>query len=472
MATDYKDMAESIVAALGGTVNIKSVTHCATRLRFGLRVQNAANKKTLEAIPGVLGTQVAAGTYQVLIGTNVADVYDTLIATTGVSAGGEVDADVEDAKSEKMGLFTRFTRMMSDVFAPYIPVLAVGGIVGGIVSLLAKFGLMDTAGVTYQAFYGIFYSLIYFFPILLAFTAAKHFNCNPYVAVVVGASLMYPGLSDLLQTGSVVSMFGINFTAFNMASSFIPILLAIFVMSFIEKWLKKVLPQVLQFILVPLVCLAVMVPLTVIVIGPIGGWIANGIKWAYTYLFKITLVGDLLFGALFIFVILLGLHWAVTPIMLGILAAQGYEYGLAAGGMGNYAVLGVCLAILVLSKNAEQRTVAGSAAFVNALSGITEPGLYGIILKDKRYFISLIAGGAAGGLVCGLFNVAIVQFAFSGILSFGAYLSAINFAWYCVAIAATIVVSFGVTVLVDKSLRTRVRRTVEPAPEQVAVAAA
>lgn len=455
MPKNYDAMVVSIVEALGGKRNIKSVTHCATRLRFNLQSNGIVDKKSLEAINGVLGTQVAAGTYQVLIGTNVAEVYDTLIEKTNVSGAGEVDAEEEDAKPEKVKLIDRFTRMMSTVFSPYIPIFATAGIVGGIIALLAKMGVVSPNGITYQAFYAISYSLIYFFPILLAFTAAKHFKCNQYVAAVLGASLMYPDLSKMLVTGKAVYMFHIKFTAFSFASSFIPILLAVFCMSYFEKWLKKVLPQVVQFILVPLLCLGIFVPITIMVFGPIGGLLANGITVAYNALFHFRVLADVVFGAFFIIVILLGLHWAVTPIMLSILAQQGYEYGLAAGGMGNYALFGVCLAVLIFSKNKEQKATAGSAAFVNILSGITEPGLYGIVLKNKKYLLSLIVGGAAGGLILGIFNVAATKFAFSGILAFGAWLSTPHLVWYCVAIAVSIAVGFVMTVILDKSMKNK-----------------
>lgn len=450
MAADYEKLATSIVEAIGGKSNVKSVTHCATRLRFALKVNGLVDKKTLEAIPGVLGTQVAAGTYQVLIGTTVPEVYDTLIEKAGVTGGGEVDAAEEDAKPEKVGLLDHFTRMMSAIFSPYIPIFATAGVVGGIIALLARIGVMSSTSVTYQAFYAISYSLIYFFPILLAFTAAKHFKCNQYVAAVLGASLMYPGIADLLKTGNMISMFHIEFTAFNFASSFIPILLAVYCMSYVEKFLKKILPQIVQFILVPLISLAVLVPLSIMIIGPIGGLLANVITFIYNTLFHFRVLSCVIFGAFFIIIILLGLHWAVTPIMLGILAKQGYEYGLAVGGMGNYALLGVCLAVLLISRDKEQKATAGSAAFVNALSGITEPGLYGIVLKNKKHVLSLVIGGAFGGLVCGIFDVAATKFAFSGILAFGAWLSTPHLLWYCVAIAVSIIVGFILTIILEK----------------------
>lgn len=446
----YEELTKSIVEALGGKSNIKGVSHCATRLRFTLVEKNLADKDALEAIPGVLGTQIAAGTYHVLIGTHVGDVYQTLIENTNIRGGGDVDEEAGDSKLEKVNLFDRFTRMMSAVYAPYIPILATGGIAGGVVSLFEKLGVVSAESLTYQTFYAIFYSLIFFFPILLAFTAAKHFKCNQYVSAVIGASLLYPGVSNLLATGADVSLLGIQFTAFNFASSFIPIILAVFCMSYVEKWLKNVLPQVIQFIVVPLICLVVFVPLTIMVFGPIGGLIANSISFAYTALIGVPFVFHVLMGAFFIIIIMFGLHWAVMPIMFGLLAEQGFEYGLASGGLGNYAVLGVCLAALVLSKNKDAKATAGSAAFVCALCGITEPGLYGIILKDKKYLLSLILGGAAGGLVCAIFDVYVINFAFAGILSFSAYLTTPHLAGYITAIFTSIIVAFVLTFLFEK----------------------
>jgi PTS system beta-glucosides-specific IIC component len=222
-------------------------------------------------------------------------------------------------------------------------------------------------------------------------------------------------------------------------------------MSYFEHWLKKFTPQSLQFIIVPALCLIIFVPLTIMVFGPIGGLIASGIETAYSALMGNLVIMDILLGGFFSIIILLGLHWAVTPIMLAILASQGYEYGLAAGGMGNYAALGICLAVAIFAKGAQDKTTASSAAFTNALCGITEPGLYGIILRDKRLIATMVISGACGGLILGLGQVAATNFAYSGILSFGAWLGAKNFPMYCVGIVVSLVVSFGVTTALLKS---------------------
>ena len=409
---DYTKLVQEIIAGVGGADNITDCIHCATRLRFTLKDASKFNQEELKAIQGVLGTLVGSGYYQVLIGTHVGEVYAQLMEIAEMKEGrlknAKIVAEVKkDEKSEKKtGLLDRFSKMMSDVYAPYIPILATGGIASGLIGLLSNMGIVDSSGLTYQTFYSIFYSLIYFFPILLAFTAGKHFKCNPYVAVTLGAAIMYPGVADLLVTGEKASLLGINFTAYNFSGSFIPILLSVFCMSYFEKWLKKVLPQMTQFILVPFLCLVIF---------------------------------------------LFGMHWAVTPILLGVMAEQGFEPALAAGGMGNYAALGICLAVAVFAKNTGDKTTAGSAAFTNALCGITEPGLYGIILRSKWLLGVMVVSGATAGLILGIGGVAATNFSFSGILAFSGWFGCVNFPMYCVGIIVAIVLGFGFTAFLVKS---------------------
>ena len=191
--------------------------------------------------------------------------------------------------------------------------------------------------------------------------------------------------------------------------------------------------------------------MTILVFGPIGGLVANAITAVYNLIGANTILVDIVFGGLFSLVILLGMHWAVIPIQLGIMAEQGFETSLAAGGMGNYAVMGVCLAVAVFAKNAGDRTTAGSAAFTDVLCGITEPGLYGIILRSKWLLGTMIVSGAAAGLVLGIGGVAATNFSFTGLLAFSGWLGCVNFPMYCVGIAVSVGLSFVLTAVLIKS---------------------
>lgn len=418
---DYSELIQSVIAGVGGAENIENCIHCATRLRFTLKDGTKFDQKALKETQGVLGALVSSGYYQVLIGPQVNDVYAQLMETPELkNIAKETKQDAGNESEKKEGLLDRFSKMMSDVYAPYIPILATGGIASGLIGLLA-------------------------------FTAGKHFKCNPYVAVTLGASIMYPGVADLLVTGEKASLLGIKFTAYNFSGSFIPILLAVFCMSYFEKWLKKILPQVTQFILVPFLCLIVFVPLSILVFGPAGGFIANGINAVYGVISANRILVGIVFGGLFSLVILLGMHWAVTPILLGVMAEQGFEPALAAGGLGGYAALGICLAVAVFAKNSGDKATAGSAAFTNALCGITEPGLYGIILRSKWLLGTMVFSGAAAGLVFGIGGVAATNFAFTGILAFSGWLGCVNFPMYCVGIVVAIALGFGITAFLLKS---------------------
>lgn len=449
---DYSTLIQEIISGVGGADNIENCIHCATRLRFTLSDGSKFDEATLKNVKGVLGTLVNSGYYQVLIGTNVGDVYNQLMEVPELKKKGlKATEEVSEDSKEKIGLLDRFSRLMSDVYAPYIPILATGGIASGVIGVLANMGVVDSAGLTYQTFYAIFYALIHFFPILLAFTAAKHFKCNQYVAVTLGAAIMYPGVADLLVTGESASLLGIHFTAYNFSGSFVPILLALFFMSYFEKALKKYLPEMTQFILVPLLCLVVFVPLTILVFGPIGGLIANGITYVYNLICASKILVGIVFGAFFSLVILIGMHWAITPILLAVMAEQGFEPALAAGGMGNYAALGVCLAVAVFAKNSGDKATAGSAAFTNALCGITEPGLYGVILRNKWLIGTMVLSGAVGGLILGIGGVAATNFAFSGILAFSGWFGCVNFPMYCLGVVVSIIVGFVITAFLLKS---------------------
>lgn len=484
---DYKAVATRVLADVGGRQNIESVVHCATRLRFVLKDDTEVDKEAISADPDLLGFVNAQGQSQIVVGMEVPGVYDELQQLVGVDDTGRVvpssatsqpsdeeshepeAAEPEAAKAataepasakpatatKKQSWFNRLLATISAIFTPYIPVLASAGIFKGLIAILVQFSVLSTKSDTYALFNGIGNALIYFFPILLAFTAAKQFKANPYIGATIGAALLEPNIFQITTTGRTMDLFGIHIVAQNFSSTVIPILLAIWVFAQLQHWLERVLPKNTQLILVPFLSCLIVVPLTLMVFGPIGFALANGVVWVYKFLLSVNMVlFQTVFGACFIFVIMFGAHWVLLPMQLQVLASQGKEFSLASGGMGNYALLGVLLAVLILSKDKTEREMAGSAAFVNALSGITEPGIYGVMIKDKRYILSVLLGGAAGGLVQGLTGTYITAFAFSGILGAPAFLSSPKAVTYFISVGVSIVAGFLISmVLMGRSLR-------------------
>jgi PTS system beta-glucosides-specific IIC component len=454
---DYKKVAGEILSALGGWQNIKSLNHCATRLRISLADQSKLNISKLESNKNILGVINNNTEIQLIIGTEVQHVYNEIMKISKEPIDTSItnsDSSTKQ-KANNGGLLDRFLAIITAIFTPYIPVLATSGIVLGLIAIATNSGWLSEKSPTYITFAAMGKALIYFFPILLAFTAANRFGANPFIGATIGAALLYPDLNKILVSGAKLDFLGISYTAMNFANTVIPILISMWVLSHLEKFLKKSLPKILQFMLVPLISILVMVPLTLIVFGPIGNLLASGIGRAYEFLLKGNIIiFSLLFGAFFIFVIMFGLHWIVLPLQLQILADKGLEYSLAAGGMGNYALLGVTLAVLLFHQDKELKGIAGSAAFVNLISGITEPGLYGVCVRNKHYFLSVILGGAAGGLICGLFKVYVKAFAFTGIIGLPAFAAATEvFPYYLISVLASIGVAFSTTIILMKKSR-------------------
>ncbi|GBK62723.1 PTS beta-glucoside IIBCA components [Paenibacillus macerans] len=455
-----KEAATSIIKLVGGKSNISSLVHCATRLRFELHDTSLAERDALKALPAVLGVVDSQGQTMVIIGPLVNEMYSEIMRQLENAPDGQTpdsgpakpgDNAVAGAKAPKKSWFDKLLATISAIFTPYIPILATSGIIKGLIDILAQSGILPNTSNTYLILAGAGNALIYFFPILLAFTAAQKFGASPYIGAVIGAALMEPNITGITTTGNVIDFLGIHFTAMNFSSTVIPIILAIWAYSYLDKLLKRFLPKALQFIFVPFLSLLIMVPLTLMVFGPVGGFLANLVADGYEFFLNSNvIIFNAIFGALFIYVIMLGIHWVVLPLQLSYLAEHGMEYSLGSGGMGNYAVLGVCLAVMIISKNKEDRAMASSSAFVNFLSGVTEPGIYGVVMKNKKYFISLTLGGLAGGIVCGVTKTYITNFAFSGLLGLPAFLSSPTAVTYFIAVGVSLSVSFFTTILLSK----------------------
>lgn len=400
MARDYEALARTIVELVGGEDNVKSVTHCITRLRFTLNDEKKAQTEKLNQTEGVISVLVAAGQYQIVIGNHVTDVYDALPKVSNIQLGGEVEDEAGGS------IVNRAIQLISGIFMPMLPAMSAAGLLKAFVIMANSFGWLAAESTTYQLLYAIGDGVFYFMPVFLARTAAKKFKCNDWTAMAIAVALCYPTLSTLFSAGDPVDLFGIPVTLISYTSSVIPIIFAVYAQSWIEKGLNKVVPDILKGLIVPVVTLVVATALTLYIIGPvtdfIGGLIANGLV---SLLEVAPLPAGFLIGLLWPCLIIFGMHWAFIPIIQMNIGMLGYDVILPITVGTNFAMGFAALAIFLKTKNTELKELAGAAAISALLAGITEPAIYGAVLKYKRPFVIAIVSCGICGAIAATFGL-------------------------------------------------------------------
>lgn len=413
MAKNYDALAKTIIKDVGGKDNVISVVHCTTRLRFKLKDEKKANDDALKDTDGVVTVVKAGGQYQVVIGNEVADVYEAVLKEGGFSGGGQVaDDDLDDSN---MSLMDKAIDLISGIFTPILGPMAAAGMIKGLTAMCASFGWLAKTSGTYEVLYAIGDGFFYFLPLILAITSAKKFKVDRFTAITIGAAMCYPAMvamnsskkvlfdlfnGTLLHSQVHATFLGIPIISMNYTSTVIPIILAVWFASVVEKWCKEWIPTVVKTFLVPFVTLLIVVPLTFLIIGPLATWIGNALAaiTSAVYNFSPVLAGILLGGFWQVFVIF-GVHWGFVAVMMSNIAALGYDpiLGLSLGA--SFAQIGVVLAILLQTKDQKLKGIA-LPAFLSGIFGVTEPAIYGVTLPRKKPFIlSCIAAGVGGGLI-------------------------------------------------------------------------
>lgn len=413
MAKNYDALAKTIIKDVGGKDNVISVVHCTTRLRFKLKDEKKANDDALKDTDGVVTVVKAGGQYQVVIGNEVADVYEAVLKEGGFSGGGQVaDDDLDDSN---MSLMDKAIDLISGIFTPILGPMAAAGMIKGLTAMCASFGWLAKTSGTYEVLYAIGDGFFYFLPLILAITSAKKFKVDRFTAITIGAAMCYPAMVAMNSSKKVLfdlfngtflhsqvhaTFLGIPIISMNYTSTVIPIILAVWFASVVEKWCKKWIPTVVKTFLVPFVTLLIVVPLTFLIIGPLATWIGNALAaiTSAVYNFSPVLAGILLGGFWQVFVIF-GVHWGFVAVMMSNIAALGYDpiLGLSLGA--SFAQIGVVLAILLQTKDQKLKGIA-LPAFLSGIFGVTEPAIYGVTLPRKKPFVlSGIAAGIGGGLI-------------------------------------------------------------------------
>jgi len=426
MSMDYKAAAKEILKEVGGAENIGNMTHCATRLRLNLIDRDKADDEKVGAIPGVLNVVYQAGQYQILIGTEVPKLYAEFEKAVAQERG---DAQAEPTEAQKNvakgSIISQIFSAISGIFAPLLPALAGSGILRGLLILAVQIGFISDKSGTYTILYAASMSVFYFLPVLLAFTSAKRFGASPYLSALIGAALLYPDFINLMGktgNGAMTSFFGLPTVLMSYNSTVVPIILSIWAYSYLYKWLDKHIAENLKLVILPLISLLVMVPLTIIVIGPLGVYSGEGIAAVVNWLIgkSSILAGAVVGGGWSIFVSM-GIHWAINPIMINNIANNGFDYIVPWTFACNFAVIGTTLGVWLKARNSKLRSFALTGAVTIALSAIIEPTLFGLLVKNRKLWLAQIIGGFVGGAYLGLTKVVTNSFVFGSVTTFPAF---------------------------------------------------
>lgn len=411
-----KQLAEEILQKVGGKENINSYSHCCTRLRFDLKDTTKVDKATLENTKGVLQVMEVAGQTQVVIGPQVQYVFNeltTLFPQENLSDSSD--------NQKKKGIFGATLEIISSFFTPLLNVLIGAGILKGLLSIFTAAGILTADSGTYQILNAAADSLYYFLPILLAITCSKRLKTNMFVSVTIAGALLYPNLTALYDAGTVITFLGlpVHLTAFK--SSVFPIVFAIILLSYLEKLLAKLLPDSIRSNIAPFFSLLIIVPVTIIVFGPLGSMLSNTIANFYMSLYKFnpTVAGGFI-GAIAQVLVIFGIHWGLFPIIFSNIEKFGFDTILAVFGPSIISQAGAAFGVWLKTKDKRLKQIASPAAIIGFF-GISEPAIYGITLKYRRTFACAIIGGGIGGAMAGSCGARAMAVAIASVPTFPAY---------------------------------------------------
>lgn len=441
---NYKSLAEEILRLIGGESNIASLVHCATRLRFTLKDEKKANTAKLKQTKGVMGVVSSGGQYQVIIGSDVSHVFKEIMGMTKLesSDGGQ---EKDDRK-----VVDKVIDTISGIFTPVLPAITAAGMLKAVLAILITTKLLTNDSQTYQVLNFMADAGFYFLPILLANSAAKKFKVNPYMAMMIGGMLLHPTFTGMItaakEAGTGIAVFGMNIPLASYGSSVIPIILSVWLMSYVEPFADKVSPKAVKFFLKPLITAMVVGIATLVVVGPLGYIISDKVAAVIGAIeARASWLVPTIIGALSPLLVMTGTHYGIIPIGINNIMTLGYDTFVGPGMMvSNVAQGGAALAISLKTKDSEFKQLASTAG-ITGLCGITEPALYGVNLKTKIGLYASIIGGGIGGLFFGIFGVARYATGSPGLLTLPVYIggdSMSNFYYACIGVVISIVVAF------------------------------
>lgn len=456
---DYRKTAKAILDQVGGSKNIVSAAHCATRLRLVIADNSKADKEAIENVDGVKGVFEASGQLQIILGTGTVNkVFDEFISIAGITASSKAEA--KEAAAQKQNIFMRAVKLLGDIFVPIIPAIVASGFLMGIMNSLDfminnGFISMDTSSSIY-VFANLFSNTAYtFLQILIAFSAAKAFGANPYLGAVIGMIMINPALQNaytvategVQQTQSVFfGLYDIDMVGYQ--GHVIPVVIAVWVLSVIEKKLHKIVPEVLDLFVTPLVSVFVTGYLTLSIIGPVFVWAENAILGGIQWLLTLPLgIGSLIMGGLYAPTVVTGIHQMYTAIDIGQIAQYGVTYWLPLASAANVAQGAATLAVALKSRDKKIKSLALPSS-LSAFMGITEPAIFGVNLRFFRPFIAGCIGGGCGALYASLVHLGAKGTGVTGI--FGILLCLEQPVQYVIEMAIAVGVAFVISFIIYK----------------------
>jgi len=457
-------LGEQILLAVGGNSNINGLTHCATRLRFTLKDDQLPNDNLIQEMNGVLGVARAGGQYQVIVGQNVPTIYQQI-----TNKIGEPKSETSTKTTQNTKWFSKLLDLITGIFTPVLPAITGAAMIKTLLILLTLLHILTTKSQTYIILSFVGDTAFSFLPIFLAYTASKKFGLNPFIGMVLGAMLLHPNWTALVNAGKTVNLFGfLPVTLATYTSTVIPIILIIWIASYIDRFAEKFSPSAIRFFTQPFLTLLIMIPIAFVFVGPLGFLVGKGLGAVITAIqSKALWLLPFLFGIFAPVFIMTGMHYAVTiPLVLTSIATQGFDMLGIGYLVSNIAQGAAALAVGQKTKDTKLKALAYSSG-LTALLGITEPALYGVNLKYKKPFLAVMIGGGVGGLIGGIFGVKRMTFAPTGLTTLPIFIdpkNSGNFIWAIIGSILAFVISYIITLIMikhDHKLQQQIRSNKE-----------
>ncbi|PRS58471.1 beta-glucoside-specific PTS transporter subunit IIABC [Bacillus pumilus] len=405
--------AKEILQNVGGDENVSSLVHCATRLRFTLKDDTKAAPEELENMDGVLKVVNSGGEFQVVVGPHVSEVYEEIVKGGKIHTG-----NVPTPSNKKESLSSKIFGIISGTFTPLLGALAGSGMLKALLILLTMTGLLSKEDSTYFILSAASNAIFYFLPIFVGITLSTKLGANPYIGGLIGAALLEPNFTGLLNVEGDVTFLGIAVIVANYSASVFPIFIATSIYSLLDKFLKKTINKNLQLFLIPMISLLIMVPFTILIFGPFGLYVGTAIGDFITFISgKSGIITGVVLGSGWTFLTLLGIHTGLVPIMIQNLAQNGVDPLAAMTACAAFAQMGLALGIFLRTKDKQLKQLSGSTFLPGFLAGVTEPILYGLFLRYKRTIPYVAISGAVGGGIIGALGAKSVAFAFPSVFS-------------------------------------------------------